>query len=36
MFIGLDRYQGNAAFWIPAAILVALPLAIGAVRERRA
>jgi len=34
--VGAHGRQGQVWYWVPAAVLVALPLAIGAVRERRA
>jgi hypothetical protein len=35
LFLGLPHLQGRAAYWIPAALTVAAPLAVAAVRERR-
>ncbi len=34
--VGAHGRQGQVWYWVPAAVVVALPLAIGAVRERRA
>jgi hypothetical protein len=36
LFIGLPDLEGRPAYWIPAALTVAAPLAVAAVRERRA
>ena len=36
LVIGTPRHLGQASFWFPAAALVALPLSVGAYRERRA
>jgi hypothetical protein len=33
---GVARPEGDAGFWVPAAVVVALPMVVGAVRERRA
>jgi hypothetical protein len=32
---GLGQQLGNPSFWVPAAVVVALPLVVGAVRVRR-
>ena len=34
LFAGTPRMIGNVAFWVPAALVVAAPLALGAWRER--
>ena len=36
LLVGTDRFQGEIAYWGPAAIIIALPLVLGALRERRA
>lgn len=36
LFLGTARFQGEWAFWLPAAVLIALPLVLGGLRERRA
>lgn len=33
---GVARPDGDTAFWLPAAVVVALPMLVGAARERRA
>lgn len=33
---GVARPDGDVAFWVPAAVVVAVPMLVGAVRERRA
>ena len=33
---GVARPEGDVTFWVPAAVVVALPMLVGAVRERRA
>jgi hypothetical protein len=33
---GVSRPDGDTAYWVPAALVVALPMLVGAVRERRA
>ncbi|MDQ2623576.1 MAG: hypothetical protein M3Y20_00305 [Actinomycetota bacterium] len=35
LFVGTGRFQGELAFWLPAAVVIALPLVIGGLRERR-
>ncbi|MGX4695207.1 hypothetical protein [Streptomyces sp. JNUCC 63] len=34
--VGSDETIGDLAYWLPAGVIVALPMLIGAVRERRA
>lgn len=36
LFVGTPRFIGQPLYWVPAALLVAAPLAVGAFRERRA
>ena len=36
LFVGTGRFQGEIMFWAPAAVLIAVPLVIGGLRERRA
>lgn len=33
---GVSRPEGDVTFWVPAAVVVATPMLVGAVRERRA
>lgn len=35
LFTGLAYWPGQVLYWIPAAVLVGVPMAIGAVRERQ-
>lgn len=35
LFVGTPAQLGNVAYWVPAAVVVALPLAVVAWRERR-
>jgi len=35
LFVGTGRFQGELAFWVPAAVVIALPLVIGGLLERR-
>lgn len=35
LVVGLSRWEGQAWFWVPAAIIVALPLCVAGWRERR-
>ncbi len=36
MVLGLNLFRGDLAFWLPAAVAAALPLALGARAEARA
>lgn len=36
MVVGLSLFPAEPAFWLPAAVVTALPLAVGALRENRA
>ncbi|NLF03675.1 MAG: hypothetical protein GX593_01475 [Actinomycetales bacterium] len=36
LFVGTGRFQGELAFWAPATVLIAVPLVVGGLRERRA
>lgn len=36
LIVGFPEREGQVWYWVPAAIIVALPNAIGALRERRA
>jgi hypothetical protein len=36
MIVGLVAFRAEPAFWVPAAVVTALPLAVGALRENRA
>jgi len=36
MVVGLYLFRAEPAFWLPAAVVTALPLALGALRENRA
>lgn len=35
LFVGTGTYQGDLTFWAPAAVVIALPLVIGGLLERR-
>jgi hypothetical protein len=35
LIVGLPDREGQVTYWVPAAIIVALPMAIGALLERR-
>jgi hypothetical protein len=34
--VGTDKTSGDLTYWLPASVIVALPMLIGALRERRA
>ena len=36
LFLGTGRFQGELRFWLPAAVVIALPLVVVGLRERRA
>jgi hypothetical protein len=36
LVVGVNRFQGESGYWIPAAVLVGAPLIVGAWRESRA
>lgn len=35
LFLGTERFQGQLSYWLPAAALIAAPLVIGGLLERR-